>query len=93
MSPRLANRLGSSITPRHLAIQRRTFLGLQHTPPPKPRVMGYLVMQGLAVVLMADLGFATIYDHPTVLRSIAQSAGVWKEGPSFEESHQSSVGD
>lgn len=92
MSPRLAKRLGT-IAPRQLPIQRRTFLGLQQTPPPKPRVMGYLVMQGLAVVLIADLGFATVFNHPTVLRSVAQSAGIWKEGPSFEESHKSGAED
>lgn len=55
--------------------------------------MGYLVMQGLAVVLIADLGFATVFNHPTVLRSVAQSAGMWKDGPSFEESHKSGAED
>ncbi|KAM0716287.1 hypothetical protein Q7P37_007732 [Cladosporium fusiforme] len=92
MPPRLANRLGK-IAPRQVAMQRRAFLGLQQTPPPKPRMVGYLVMQGLAVVLVADFGFATINNHPTVLRSIAQSAGIWKEGPTFEESHKSGAED
>lgn len=67
--------------------QRRTFLGLQQTPPPNPRMMGYLVAQGLAVVLLVDLGFATVLGHSTITRKIAQSAGVWKEEPPFETHH------
>lgn len=68
--------------------QRRTFLGLQQTPPPKPRVMGFLVMQGLAVVLLVDYGFAMFLNHTTITRKIAQSAGIWREGPSFEDHHK-----
>ena len=67
--------------------QRRTFLGLQQTPPPNPRMMGYLVAQGLAVVLLVDLSFAMALGHSTITRKIAQSAGVWKEEPPFEAHH------
>jgi len=63
--------------------QRRTFLGLQQTPPPNPRTMGYLVAQGLAVVLLVDLGFASLLGHSTITRKIAQSAGIWKEEQPF----------
>lgn len=73
--------------------QRRTFLGLQQTPPPNPRVMGYLVLQGLAVVLLADLGFATLLGHSSVTRRIAQSTGIWKEEPSFENHHHTVSGE
>ena len=78
---------------RHVSFQRRTFLRLQHTPPPKPRVMGYLVMQGLALVLLADFGAAKLFNHQTVLQSIAQSAGIWNDPPTFEASHQSGKND
>jgi hypothetical protein len=67
--------------------QRRTFLGLQRTPPPNPRMMGYLVIQGLAVVLLVDVSFATALGHQTIMRKIAQSAGIWKEAPSFDTYH------
>lgn len=84
-------RRGTSFSTKSLRpwTQRRTFLGLQQTPPPKPRMMGYLVMQGLAVVLLADFGFATLLHHPTATRTILESAGIWRKGPSFEDSHQS----
>lgn len=71
------------------ACQRRTFLGLQRTPAPKPQMMGYLVLQGLAVVLLADLAIATAQNEPTTIRSVAQSAGLWLEAPAFEEIHES----
>ena len=67
--------------------QRRTFLGLQQTPPPNPRMMGYLVAQGLAVVLLVDLCFASVLGHQTITRKIAQSAGLWKEEPPFNTHH------
>jgi hypothetical protein len=73
--------------------QRRTFLGLQQTPPPNPRMMGYLVAQGLAVVLLVDLGFASLLGHSTITRKIAQSAGVWKEEPPFETHYTTKTGD
>jgi hypothetical protein len=73
---------------RHQSIQHRTFLGLQQTPPPNPRMMGYLVMQGLAVVLLADFGFAKMLNHPPVMVKIAQSAGIWKQEPPFEHQHK-----
>lgn len=92
MAPRLINGLGITDA-RHPRLQRRTFLGLQQTPPPNPRVMGYLVAQGLAVVLLADVGIATLLNHQTVVRSIAQSAGFWKEGPTFNDSHKPSAED
>lgn len=67
--------------------QRRTFLGLQRTPAPKPQMMGYLVLQGLAVVLLADLAIATVQNEPTTIRSVAQSAGLWLDPPAFEKTH------
>ena len=67
--------------------QRRTFLGLQRTPPPSSRMMGALVAQGLAVVLLADLGFATLTNQTTTVRSVAQSAGYWLDPPEFEKVH------
>jgi hypothetical protein len=73
---------------RHQGIQRRTFLGPQQTPPPNPRMMGYLVMQGLAVVLLADFGFAKLLNHPPVMLKIAQSAGIWKGECSFKHQHK-----
>jgi len=76
-----------SLSPRRAMNQRRSFLGLQQTPPPNPRMMGYLVAQGLAVVLLVDLGFAMAFGHSTITRKIAQSAGVWKEDPPFETRH------
>ncbi|KAM0693305.1 hypothetical protein Q7P36_006558 [Cladosporium allicinum] len=72
----------------HQGTQRRTFLGLQQTPPPNPRMMGYLVMQGLAVVLLADFGFAKLLNHPPIMVRIAQSAGIWKEECAFEHQHK-----
>ena len=81
-----------SLSPRRHMNQRRTFLGLQQTPPPNPRMMGYLVAQGLAVVLLVDLGFASVFGHSTITRKIAQSAGVWKEDPPFETYHNSRTG-
>lgn len=68
--------------------QRRTFLGLQRPPPPKPQMMGYLVAQGLAIILVADLGIAYAQNEPTTVRSVFQSAGLWKEPPAFERIHE-----
>jgi hypothetical protein len=87
MPPRILNSLRRQSF-RHQGVQRRTFLGLQQTPPPNPRMMGYLVMQGLAVVLLADFGFAKLLNHSPVLVKIAQSAGVWEEECSFEHQHK-----
>lgn len=64
--------------------ERRTFLGLQRPPPPKPPMMGYLVVQGLAVVLLADLAIATALNQPTTIRSVVQTAGLWNDTPEFE---------
>jgi hypothetical protein len=50
-------------------------------------MMGYLVVQGLAIVLLADLAIATIINQPTTVRSICQTAGVWKDPPPFEKIH------
>jgi hypothetical protein len=71
-------------------VQRRTFLGLQRPPPPKPHVMGYLVAQGLGIVLLADLAIATALGQPTTIRSIATSAGFWQDAPPFESAHHPS---
>lgn len=70
------------------AHQRRSFMGLQRTPPPKPCMMGYLVLQGLAIVLLADYGFASLLGHPTVVQKVARSAGLWKDGPTFDQVHK-----
>lgn len=67
--------------------QRRTFLGLRRPPPPKTPMMGYLVAQGLAVVLLADLGIAMLRGEPTTVRSVCQSAGFWKD-PDFKKLHE-----
>ncbi|EME45772.1 hypothetical protein DOTSEDRAFT_127546 [Dothistroma septosporum NZE10] len=50
-------------------------------------MMGALVAQGLAVVLLADLGFATVTNQPTTVRSVAQSAGYWLDPPEFDKAH------
>lgn len=68
-------------------LQRRTFLGLQRPPPPKPHMMGYLVVQGLAIVLLADLAFATVTNETTTVRAVLQQAGLWKDAPEFEKVH------
>jgi hypothetical protein len=86
MLPRMTDRLRGPLLRRGMN-QRRTFLGLQQTPPPNPRVMGYLVAQGLAVVLFVDVSFATVLGHQTIVRKIAQSAGIWKEPPPFDTHH------
>lgn len=91
MQPWNTGKFRKSISPYGIS-QRRTFLGLQRTPAPNPRVMGYLVFQGLAVVLLADMGFATLLDHPSVTRKVAQSMGIWKEEPSFETRHNTHPG-
>ncbi|RMY92412.1 hypothetical protein D0861_02513 [Hortaea werneckii] len=67
--------------------QRRTFLGLRRPPPPKTPMMGYLVAQGLAVVLLVDLGIAMLRGEPTTVRSVCQSAGFWKD-PDFKRLHE-----
>jgi hypothetical protein len=67
--------------------QHRTFLGLQRHPHPKPPMMAYLVLQGLAISLIADFGIATMLGHKTVVREVAMSAGYWKEERAFGEVH------
>lgn len=67
--------------------QRRSFLGLQRPPAPKPRIMGYLVAQGLAIVLLADWLVAVVQNEPTTIRSVFQSAGLWKDVPAFRNLH------
>ncbi|EME84803.1 uncharacterized protein MYCFIDRAFT_195757 [Pseudocercospora fijiensis CIRAD86] len=67
--------------------QRRTFLGLQRTPAPSPKQMRLLVLQGLGVVLLADLAIATAQGEPTTVRSVAQSAGFWKQPPPLHHAH------
>lgn len=62
-------------------------MGLQRTPAPKPQMMGYLVLQGLAVVLLADLAIATVQGETTTVRSVCQSAGFWKGEKGFGETH------
>jgi hypothetical protein len=50
-------------------------------------MMGYLVAQGLAIVLLADLGIATLLGHTTTVRSVCQAAGFGKDPQAFEEMH------
>lgn len=50
-------------------------------------MMGYLVAQGLAIVLLADLGIAMLRDEPTTVRSVCQSAGFWND-PDFKKLHE-----
>ncbi len=66
-----------------------TFLGLRRTPTPKPGVMAYLVLQGLGIVLLIDLGIASVIQDKTTFRSICQAAGFWKDPPGFDQTHSS----
>ena len=50
-------------------------------------MMAYLTLQGLAIVMLADLGFATAANDVTVVRSVFQAAGYWKGPPAFETAH------
>jgi hypothetical protein len=50
-------------------------------------VSAYLVVQGLAIVLLADLGLATVFNGKTTVRKVVESAGWWTDGPTFENSH------
>lgn len=50
-------------------------------------MMGYLAAQGAAIVLLIDLGIATLMNDKTTFRSICQAAGLWKDPPPFEEAH------
>lgn len=49
--------------------------------------MGYLVAQGLAIVLLADLAIAVVRGEPTTIRTVCQTAGFWKDPPEFEKLH------
>ena len=68
--------------------QRRTFLGLRRGPPQTPAMNAYLVVQGLAIVLLADLGVATAMGDITTFRSICQAGGLWKDS-NFGTIHKS----
>ncbi|KAF2763857.1 hypothetical protein EJ03DRAFT_283263 [Teratosphaeria nubilosa] len=50
-------------------------------------MMGYLVAQGLVIVLLADLGIATSTGNITTVRSVCQAAGFWKGPVEFEKAH------
>lgn len=50
-------------------------------------MMGYLVAQGLAIVLIADLAIATVINEPTTIRSVCQTVGIWKAPPPFDNLH------
>lgn len=78
---------------RYTGHQRRTFLGLQRTPQPKPAMMAYLVAQGAGIVLLIDLGIATLMNDKTTFRTICQAAGVWKDPPAFDEAHAAGSGE
>lgn len=71
-----------------LPVQRRTFLGLQRTPAPKPHIQGLLVGQGLAVVLLIDYAAAALQDSKTITRSTLQFFGLWQDPEPFETSHK-----
>ena len=74
-----------------MKLQRQTFFGLQRTPPPPPHMMGYLVLQGLAIVLLGDLAIATVRREPTTIRSVCQAAGFWQPAPAFTELHEENL--
>jgi len=48
---------------------------------------GYLVAQGLVVVLLIDLGIATAMNDKTTVRAVCQAAGWWKDSPAFNDAH------
>lgn len=75
------------LRPTYALQQKRTFLGLRRFPAPKPAMMGYLVAQGLAVVLLADFAIATALNSPTTIRAVCQSAGFWKDDADFGGLH------
>lgn len=60
---------------------------LRRPPPPAPAVSGYLVVQCLAVVLVADYAIALVHGQQTTTRSICQSAGFWNDAPTFTYKH------
>jgi hypothetical protein len=62
-------------------------MGLQRTPAPPPSTMGYLVAQGLAIVLLGDYAIAMIRNEPSTLRTVCQAAGFWRDAPEFEDVH------
>lgn len=55
-------------------------------------MMGYLVAQGLAIVLLADLAIAAVQNEPTTVRSVCQTAGFWKDTPEFRQQHGKTYG-
>lgn len=55
-------------------------------------MMAYLVAQGAGIVLLIDLGIATLMNDKTTFRSICQAAGWWKDGPAFDEAHAGASG-
>ena len=71
----------------HDGPRQGTFMGLRRTPPPKPGMMAYLVIQGLGIVLLIDLGIATVTQDKTTFRSICQAAGFWRDPPAFDQAH------
>jgi len=50
-------------------------------------MMGYLVLQGLGIVLLADWAIAVAWGQPTTIRSVCQTAGLLKEPTAFEKLH------
>lgn len=51
-------------------------------------MMGYLVFQGLAIVLLADFAFSSLTNETTTVRSVLQIAGLWRDPPPFEKIHK-----
>ncbi|KAK5118359.1 hypothetical protein LTR62_002873 [Meristemomyces frigidus] len=62
-------------------------MNLKRTPAPPPQMMGYLVVQGLVVVLLGDLAIATIRNEPTTVRSVCEAAGIVKKAAEFDVAH------
>lgn len=55
-------------------------------------MMAYLTAQGAVIVLLIDLGIATLTGDKTTFRSIVQAAGYWQDPPPFEQSHGTTDG-
>ena len=79
----MRSRPTQSLRPIHQ--QRRSFLPYYRPLPPQTsKQAGFLVAQGLVIVLLADLALATLHGTPTTVRSVCQSAGFWKDDPDGE---------
>lgn len=50
-------------------------------------MMAYLTLQGLAIVLLVDFAIASVQNEKTTIRSVAETAGLWRDQPAFSEVH------